>query len=445
MSLLRTLALVPLLLAGGLRTADPRPGGEATSAIDATGATDVTVALQQLIDHTPDGAVVRLEPDGEYRVEGTLLLEERRDLEIDGQGARIFATTTGGEHRAHLRIVGGERLVVRDLRISGANPHAGLDDRAYQPHLVGQHGIRLEGATDVELSELHVADTFGDFVYVGRREDGRWSEGIWIHGSVLERSGRQGVTVTAGRDVVIERNVIRDTRRATIDLEPNSPSWGAQNIHVLENAIGPGRLLFVAAAGRGPVDQVVVARNRLQGHILNVIVEPPPGDRRVGFWVVDNTSDAAATRSPMRFTAVDGLVVTGNTQAVTRAGEAAVAVTDACGVTVAGNDLGPGSVQVLGAAGCGEPLALRPPDAPFVAGRTPTAPTTTATSSPSGATPTPPSIVPTDDRGEGGVTLWVLAAGVTAGAALVATVAVLSGRRTAPRAGRRTAPPSPPR
>ena len=149
----------------------------AISPIDATGGADVTAELQALIDRTPNGGVVRLQPGGRYRVEGTLLLVDRQRLTIDGNGARLFATTTGGERRSHLRVVGGTDLVVRDLEIIGANPHAGLDDRAYQEDLVGQHGVRLEGVTDVELSHLRISDIYGDFVYVGRRDDGQWSRG----------------------------------------------------------------------------------------------------------------------------------------------------------------------------------------------------------------------------------------------------------------------------
>lgn len=445
MSAVRALALVPWLIVGGFSIAAPSPGGDDAAAIDATGTMDVTARLQELIDGTPDGGVVGLERDGQYRVEGTLLVEERHDLVIDGRGARIFATTTGEGHRAHLRVVGGSRLVVRDLQITGANPYAGLDDRAYQPDLVGQHGVRLEGAVDVELSDLEVTDTYGDFVYVGRRDDGTWSDGVWIHDSVLSRSGRQGVSVTAGRDVVIERNLISHTRRATVDLEPNSPAWGAQNIHIVDNAIGPGRLLFVAAAGRGPVDQVVVARNHLRGHILNLVVEPPVGDRRTGFWVIGNTSDTPATRSPMRFTGVDGLVVTGNTQAVTRAGEAAVAVVGACGVTVVDNDVEPGSLQVNGATTCGATPAANPPAAPAVEGpRHAVTTTTTATTTPSSAPPATEKPPPPADPGED-VALWVLAAGVVAASLVVGLVAALSGRRRQRRARPRTAPRSPKR
>ena len=88
--------------------------------------------------------------------------------------------------------------MVDDLEIQGANPYAGLDDRAYQVPKVGQYGIKLEGVTNVELVRVHVHDVYGDLVLVGNSPDARWSQGVWIHDSVFERSGRQGLTVAAG-------------------------------------------------------------------------------------------------------------------------------------------------------------------------------------------------------------------------------------------------------
>jgi Right handed beta helix region len=213
---------------------------------------------------------VRLQAGGDYWVDGTLVLNERHRLRIEGNGARMFAGTRGALHRGQIRIIGGSDMVVRNLEIRGAHPHAGLEDRAYVPALEGQYGIRLDGATDVEIDRVRIHDVYGDFVDVSRHEgDRRWSERVWIHDSSFARNGRQGIAVVAGRDVVIERNTFTDTRRATIDLEPNAPSWGADNIHILDNEVGPGRLLFVAAGGRGPVNRVVVARNVLRGHLLN--------------------------------------------------------------------------------------------------------------------------------------------------------------------------------
>lgn len=428
-------ALVALVARGGPAPAPaPTPGQTAPAADpdEVADLPDATAALQARLDATPDGATLRLDAGATYRLDGTLVVADRRDLRIDGNGASLVAGTTGDGDRAHLRVVGGRGVVVTDLTIVGANSDAGLEDRAYNVDLVGQHGVRLEGADDVELDDVRVTDVFGDFVYVGRHDDGRWSEDVWIHDSTFARSGRQGLSVTAGRDVVIERNAITETRRATIDLEPNGPSWGAEGIHILDNDVGPGRLLFVAAAGRGPVDEVVVARNRLRGHILNVTVEPPDADRRRQFWVVDNTSDEPATRPPLRFTRVDGVVVTGNRQPMVRPGEPAVAVEAVCGLVVAGNDLAPGSLATTAdPPECAEPMPRVPPDPP-IAGRAaasqPT-PSTTAPSTTSLGRPTPTTEPRTSGDGGGSGAAGVLLAGAAGAAGVALAVSARRGRR----------------
>jgi hypothetical protein len=391
--------LVVVALAGPATPASVAVGQEAVpGGIDATGASDVTAALQALIDRTPDGGVVQLDAGGAYRMEGTLVMEERHRLRIEGNGARIFATTIGDGSRSHLRIIGGSDLAVRNLEIRGANPHAGIEGDAYVPALEGQHGIRIEGATDVELDGVRVSDVHGDFVYLGRHlEDDRWTERVWIHDSTFARSGRQGISVTGGRDIVIEHNTITDVRMATIDLEPH-PSFGAENIHVIENRFGPVRLISIAATGGGRVDTVVVARNTLRGQALRLIANPPDGTRRQRYWIVDNTSDTPANRTPIRFADIDGIVVTGNRQAVAGAGEALVELIHTCGVSIGGNDMKPGTLPFTGV---GEPCAFRlplaPPAAPMVAGRgqerpaaapsPPASPTSTTTAAPTTGAP----------------------------------------------------------
>jgi hypothetical protein len=365
------------------------PAANAHWAADATGTVDATADLQALIDRTPDGGVVRLQAGGNYRVEGTLRLVNRHNLRIEGNGARIFATTVGHLHRRHISIVGGSNLVVRNLEIHGANPYAGLDDRAYVVGLVGQYGVALEGATDVELDRLHIHDVYGDFVLLSRDENRQWTERVWIHDSTFARSGRQGITVVAGRDVVIERNFITDARRATIDLEPQGPSWGAENIHILDNNVGPGRLLFVANGGEGPVQRVVIARNTLRGHILNFWVIPPEAERREQFWVVNNTSDTPTGVPSLQFTRVDGVVVAGNRQPVYKLDSALVQAVDSCGVTVVGNRTEPGTIPLSGGErACGSSLPLAPPEPPAVAGRGRAQPAAPTKAAPTTAAPT---------------------------------------------------------
>jgi hypothetical protein len=165
----------------------------------------------------------------------------------------------------------------------------------------------------------------------------------------VTHGGRQGIAAVAGRDIVIERNRFTDMARATVDLEPNGRGWCAESIHILDNQVGPGRLLFVAAGGRGPVNWVVIARNTLRGRPLNMRVVPREGDRRQRFWVVDNISDTLALDAALQFTRTDGVVAHGNRQP-TDERYAFVKATDSCDVAVTENTIAPSTRALDGRA-----------------------------------------------------------------------------------------------
>jgi hypothetical protein len=435
MSHVRTLVValwVSVMIAVPAAARPPAPA-QSASDIDATGRSDVTAGLQALFDRTPDGGVVQLRAAADYRVEGTLVLEDRHGLRIEGNGARIFATTRGDRTRSQLQFVGGSDLVVRNVEIQGANPNAGLDEGAYVAELEAQHAIDLHGVTDLELDRVNLHDTYGDFVYLTNHDDDeqRWSQKVWIHDSTFARSGRQGIALVAARDVVIEHNRFTDVRRATIDLEPNGPQWGANNIHVIDNQIGPGRLLFVAAAGSGPVDQIVIARNRLQGRALYVWVEPPEGSRRQRYWVVDNTTDTMAMDEPVQFTRTDGAVVRGNRQPI-EAPDALVRSTDSCGVAVTDNAIAPSTRALEGQSRqCSFSMSAAPPAPPPVAGRgrpapppPTTAPATTATTPTTAAPATSTGSPPTSTQPP--TTSQVAASDTEGGDGVAAPVVVLA-------------------
>jgi Right handed beta helix region len=349
--------------------AEPVASAQDVGAIDATGATDVTAELQALFDRTPNGGIVRLARDGDYRVEGTIMLNDRHNLLIDGNGARIFATTTGEPGRNQIQIRGGSWIEIRNLEIQGAHPHGGLD--GYVPELEFQAAITIAGVTDIELDRVNIHDTYGDNIFIDRlKEKGdRDTVGVWIHDSTFARTGRQGIAVIDGRDIVIERNRFVDMARGTVDLEPLG-ELAVENVHIIDNHVGPGQLLFVPMAGGAPVNRVVIARNTLRGRVLSVSAKTPEGQRRRQFWVVDNTSDAPATGPPVEFFRVDGAVVHGNRQPITRQGEALVMTADTCDVVVADNNAAPGTRQLEGDnRACGRSISLAPPAPPAVAGR----------------------------------------------------------------------------
>lgn len=115
-----------------------------------------------------------------------------------------------------------------------------------------------------------------------------------VRDSTFQRNGRQGIAITAGEDIRIERNLITQVRRSTFDIEPNSPDWGARRVTIADNDIGPGRLNFIAGHGyAAPVEDIVVIGNRLKGKAMNISLKAPLSKRRSNFSLIGNVSDAA--------------------------------------------------------------------------------------------------------------------------------------------------------
>jgi hypothetical protein len=134
------------------------------------------------------------------------------------------------------------------------------------------------------------------------------------------------------------------------DLEPNTPSWGADHVMIANNTIGAGRLYFIASHGNGPVNNVWISGNVLRGHLLNVEVLAPKGTRRANWVIADNRSDKVARQRVIRLLGVDNVVVVGNKQRVSPHRVAGIVLAGGCKYSVSGNDLQYGyvSAQPLG-------------------------------------------------------------------------------------------------
>jgi hypothetical protein len=333
--------------------------------IDYTGTKDVTDLLQSFIDGLDDGVLVRFHHNGRYRVEGTLFVTNKT-LTVDGQGATIFATTPGTLERSQWWITGGEDIVFRNIKVDGANPFAGVGDRAYNLKREKQHGFRIEGVDGIELDHVTVTDTYGDFVYVARFVQDTTTN-VWIHDSTFRRNGRQGISLVAATGVIIERNYFSDTRRATVDLEPNGPGQLVSQVFIINNTIGRGRLMFIASHGRGPVNDIVISGNQLHHHIMSTDVMSSPGQRRKNWIFTKNTSDTVSHNRTIRFIVVDGVLVSGNKQPISGSAEG-VDLIYVCGGKVVNNIFGAGKQVVRTGPTCSATLVV--PTEPIIPGRT---------------------------------------------------------------------------
>ncbi|MEO5837387.1 MAG: hypothetical protein ABIQ73_15685 [Acidimicrobiales bacterium] len=137
----------------------------APSTIDSTGAADVTDKLLAFIAGVPDGSTISFPANARYRIEGSLIIEGRRDLTFEGNNAEFFATTEADRNRRHWWIRNSDGITIRDIAVRGANPNAGVGDAAYRSDREAQQGFDFAGTSNTLVERVTVTDVYGDFVY----------------------------------------------------------------------------------------------------------------------------------------------------------------------------------------------------------------------------------------------------------------------------------------
>jgi hypothetical protein len=287
------------------------------SNIDATGATDVTEQLNAWLASVPNGRVILFPRDAVYRVEKTLLIQNRADLLFDGQGATLivndpqpFAGSSANRSRAHITLMGGERIAFRNLKFRGANP-----EREWVVDLEAQHAFNVRGTRDLIIENCEMTETYGDGVYLASS-----ANRVKIRNNRIHNVGRQGIALTSAHDVLIENNHIHDIRRGIIDLEPNSASGWIYRVRIQNNKIGDHRLQFLpAGGGPGYVEFIEVLENTFEnGGYLRVTVETPRyhlGYQRNNFVFRGNdANDKRADRRAIVVSRVADFVIEDNNQ-----------------------------------------------------------------------------------------------------------------------------------
>ena len=329
---------------------------EVPASVDATGETDVTDALQAVIDAAPDGALIRLGAGARYRIEAALELQQRRDLLIDGRGATIVLVEGERTRRRHLWLVDSTSIEIRDLTLVGSNPDPGVLDEARQ----FEHGLWIDGGGAITVTGVTIDNPRGDCVYLGDR-DGRlgWVDGFTLRDSACHGTGRNGVSIVAGRNVRIEDNTFGLIGLHAIDIEPNQADvvQGADRVVVTGNRVdGPVDDYFFAANGWGPIDNLTVTDNVLEGVALRITVRPLEGSGYVrrAVRVSGNRSDtpyAGEGSAALSFRAVIGLTVTGNTVPLEGDGALLAKVDESCQVSIFANSFPGGTTEWRGAPG----------------------------------------------------------------------------------------------
>jgi hypothetical protein len=306
---------------------------------------DVTAPLQQWINRSPDGSVLRFGSQGCYRIDKTLFVREKNNLRIEGNGATLKAMLVGDRTRMQLVLEGGSGLTVHNLVVRGANFSAGSHRGAYHPDLEAQHAFSVNGASDVVLDDVQAYDLYGDFVYIGSGRGNSPSRNVTVSNSRFSRSGRQGISITNAVNVTIKANNISEVARSLFDIEPNDIKQQARSIHIIGNTTGAAANFWLADKGApASIGDIEISGNRMSEATGGLVfVFAPSGGYRGPFVFENNTLIAndkvidEGSKGAFFFTHAENITIRNNKVSFEGGDMPAVELRDSHHVQVTGN------------------------------------------------------------------------------------------------------------
>jgi hypothetical protein len=229
----------------------------ALASITADCTIDVTAALNAAIKAQPDGANLLFPANACYVINGTLLLQDRQNLNIDGNGSTfkqviVPAAKTG---ISQWEILGGANITLSNMTVQGVNTKASFDGNHEW-----DHNFEIAGTQTAMLDNVHGKNAGGDFVDIQpdtrkvTNSDGTGGvipKNITLKNSDINISGRNAVSCTGCDTVTITGNTFNNIGYQGIDVEIEAAKWYGRNISVTNNTYGPVQLSNFSASGFG--------------------------------------------------------------------------------------------------------------------------------------------------------------------------------------------------
>lgn len=317
-----------------------------------TGLNDATDLLNEGLDLLPNGKVVDI---GTRVCEGTILVRSKPTIAITA--GTLIANTQGHHmpsynsdiyhwprHRSAVRVDDVDCGYIR-MGVRGPNYAAGVNgpspDNLSAQHAFDIHNSGQDGGID--LDGVSATQVYGDFVYV--RDDSN----VRVRNFHFLGNGRQGFSMVAGSNMLVEDGLVGNVRHSVFDLEPGRDYWTVDGFRARRVRVGNHRLNLLAAKGRGIVRNVLleditgVLTGSGYGMRVQVQVVSPVGYRRDNFTlrrITGYSPYGSTTGAAIRFKGVDNVKVEQVVQELQGKRNMALVLTEDCGGLL---EMGPGN------------------------------------------------------------------------------------------------------
>lgn len=321
-----------------------RPVTQISAGIDSTGATDVTAAIQSAINALSNGQTLRFTTNGTYQILGTLNVNSRSNITIDGNGATFVAPidtvrdgTLGSATRSHWSTNGSTGIVFKNMTIQGANPNYS-NGSCYIPGWEWQFGINIVSCTNIEIANVSCGRTYGDAFYIDGAGSVTGCEDIYIHDCTITSAGRMGIAGMSVTGLHIERTSFDNVAIIAIDIEPDVDKAPVVGLNIVGNTFNTHAVGLSASFPSPPnaaltltgyfkTSFTYMAWNTFAGTWISALISSdrlPAGTRHDHVTIAKNTSDTAFAQTngmPIWFNSGTDCCVFGNTQTASSTGQ----------------------------------------------------------------------------------------------------------------------------
>jgi chitodextrinase len=269
---------------------------------------DVTAELQSWINSVANGSTLAFGTGACYRLEGTLLMQGRSGLILEGKGSTLRASTVGNGHRSNLRFKDGGGHAVRGFTIEGGYTKAGTHDTSLQ----WSHGIDSLGTQGLVVENVTIRNVSGDCVYLGLGS-GRTADAV-VRNVTCQGTGRNGVSFVAADRSRVEGGSYSGIGFVAFDVEPNDlAGFGVNGATVDGATVGSYYLDVATVIGSAPISNITFANIRVtaaKGARFRVLT--PTTMRRITIVFIGNTANATQSGDAIYVERTDNVVVSGN-------------------------------------------------------------------------------------------------------------------------------------
>lgn len=207
--------------------------------------------------------------------------------------------------RRHVWVQNSSNITLKGLRVEGENltyDNAGptvpvWSYGSYASYWEFENGFDIHGGSNITLENLQVRGVWGDGI---ANQNG--TNGLTIKNFKVSYNGRQGLTIGWAENVTIENAQILNSRRSGFDLEPAAAHWFIRHV-LIKNSYTRQTGTGWAILGRGPVDDITIVNNKMDGAGGVIIVQEGLGQQRHDYRMYDNerVSNFGSPLAPVRF------------------------------------------------------------------------------------------------------------------------------------------------